>query len=124
MLNGGIAGHIMEGLKGGAMPEKVGQHRAQINVEVQFFGPFRQFSSQACLTITLPTTATVSDLMEILYAKYGVAFKNHIIEENTGQFWSLMAIALNGTIMSDVKALNVHLREGDKLLLLPPALGG
>jgi molybdopterin converting factor small subunit len=106
------------------MSDKADQHSEQINVEVQFWGPFRQFSSQASVTFNLSAGATVSNLMEILYEKYGVEFKNHIIEENTGQFWSLMAIALNGRIMSDVKALNVHLCEGDKLLLLPPALGG
>jgi molybdopterin converting factor small subunit len=106
------------------MPDKAGEHSEQIYVEVQFWGPFRQFSSQARMPFALPAGATVNDLMEMLYAKYGAAFKNLIIEENTGQFWSLMAIALNGRIMSDMKALNAHMHEGDKLLLLPPALGG
>lgn len=106
------------------MPDNADQLGAQIDVEVQFWGPFREFSAKASEFFTLPAGTTIGDLMDILYATFGPALKNLIIEETTGQFWSLMAIALNGRIISDVKALNIRLCNGDKLLLLPPALGG
>lgn len=95
-----------------------------INISVVFLGNYRLITGEAKVEIDLPAETTISDLLNILVNRYGDELRDHLIEPGTGKMWTLMALAINGEIISSSEKFSRCLQEGDEVVFLPPAFGG
>lgn len=95
-----------------------------ISISVIFLGNYRLITGEAKVEITLPVEATINDLLSTLVNRYGDELHDHLIEPGTGKMWTLMALAVNGEIISSSEKFSRRLQEGDEVVFLPPAFGG
>jgi molybdopterin converting factor small subunit len=55
-----------------------------IQVEVEFFGPVRDFTSERTVTVELEDGTSVADLLAALHARLGQPFSDAVLARETG----------------------------------------
>ena len=95
-----------------------------MKVKVIYHGLYREITGVREEIVTLKEGSTVKVLLDVLENKYGSDLTGQLINFETGQVWSLMALAVNGTIINSDKLYSKLLMNYDEIIFLPPALGG
>jgi len=89
-----------------------------MNVEVLFFGKFRELTSTRQEVIAVSEGAQLAALIEQLTEKYGNAFHYQV----THTEWR--HILINGRECRLLNGMETHLKEGDMVTFLSPIFGG
>lgn len=76
------------------------------------------------LEIDVPEGATVRTALETLVNRFGETLKKKLINPADTQPYPYFRLVLNGRDLHAEKRLETPLREGDTLLIIPPASGG
>jgi len=95
-----------------------------MRVKVVFHGSYREVTGFKEKYFQLPENANLLDLLKKLESLYGRELTGQLIDYKKNEIWSLMAIAVNGKILSNINKFNCPLNENDEIIFLPPALGG
>lgn len=95
-----------------------------MKVKLVFHGSYREITGVREKYLELNENSTINDLLQKLELIYGKELTSQLIDYESDKTWSLMAIAVNGVIMNDVKKFAMSLKESDEIIFLPPALGG
>ncbi|WP_309492951.1 ubiquitin-like small modifier protein 1 [Candidatus Hecatella orcuttiae] len=93
-----------------------------IKVNVKFFTTLREMVGKRNEEFTLPPTATVENLLEILCKTYGPSFAEYLFEG--GKLRSYLQILVDGKNVNLLEGLKTRLKNGTSLAILPPAGGG
>ena len=72
---------------------------------------------------TVPTGASIMDLLHTLAGKYSVFGKKAFAVEPKVTF-DYCAVIRNGTFIADLAALDTELKDGDTIKLIPGLYGG
>lgn len=73
--------------------------------------------------VELPEGSRISDLLELLVAKRGCALQERLFQEGK-ELRKDVYLFLNGRHIHFLNGLDTPLKDGDVLLLMPPAGGG
>ena len=73
--------------------------------------------------LEMPENSDVRDLLNHLENMFGEDFKNAIFDSQ-GNLNKGIVLMVNGINIMACKGFNMELREGDSLLIFPPAVGG
>lgn len=75
--------------------------------------------------IELSTPAqTVRQLVDVIAHKYGLAFKQALIDPQTQALRGAFRILVNGCNIESLNSLETKIGDGDKILFFPPISGG
>ena len=89
-----------------------------MNIEVLFFGQFREVTPVNRSTVVIKDGARLTDLIEHLSEEYGDAFR-HQVDNMQG-----LRILINGREYFLLGGMEAPLNDGDTVVLLPPIFGG
>ncbi len=81
-------------------------------VEVRLFGAFRQYSRDAAIAVTLPESATVTNLRE--------AFADALEDDNARALLKASAFATDEAVLDEDDSVPEH----GRISILPPVCGG
>jgi len=95
-----------------------------MRAKLVYHGSYREVTGTKQEYIELPEKANLLDLLKKLEILYGRELTGQLIDYEKNEIWSLMAIAVNGKILSDLNKFTYSLFENDEIIFLPPALGG
>ena len=96
-----------------------------MRIAILTFGVLREMVGESEATVELEEGATVGELIGILRGRTSNASRRNssgsdVESESDAGVWRSLAVAVNRTYAS----LDVVLREGDEVALLPPVSGG
>ncbi len=89
-----------------------------MNIEVLFFGQFRELTAVNRRTVTVKEGARLADMIENLSEEYGDAFRKQV-DNARG-----LRILINGREYMLLGGREAPLKDGDTVVLLPPIFGG
>ena len=95
-----------------------------IRIKVVFHGSYREVTGLKKRYFELPEKANLFELLKTLEEHYGREFTGQLIDYKKHEIWPLMAIAVNGNILSNINKFNCFLKENDEIIFLSPSLGG
>lgn len=81
-----------------------------MTVRALFFASYREVAGTAELSVVLPESARVADLVAVLRER--------------GGSWSRLPVAPSVAVNMEYATLAQPLREGDEVALIPPVAGG
>ncbi len=90
---------------------------------VEYTGQLRSAIGRAEETVELPSEVTVSALAEYLGSRCNEPARQHLLTAS-GHMQPSLLIAINGTAHPARQAATTLLRDGDRIVLLPPIAGG
>ena len=91
-----------------------------MKVYVQFFGKFREQLKPSYLWVTLPSGATIVDLIEELTKLTEVDIKNSIMNLDKEDVRNDVSILINGRSIAFLKRLKSKLGDMDKVFIRLP----
>ncbi len=91
-----------------------------MKVYVQFFGKFREQLKTSYLWVTLPSGATIVDLIEELTKLTEVDIKNSIMNLDKEDVRNDVSILINGRSIAFLKRLKSKLGDMDKVFIRLP----
>ncbi len=94
------------------------------NITVKVFGGLRDVFGVRQLEVGLEDNATLRDLLEILFQKFGDKVRVKIYDEETQQLKKFFNIFVNGHDIKFIKNLETFLNGGDAVAIFPPIAGG
>jgi len=94
-----------------------------MRVSVRLFTTLRELVGKRRVELQLPNGATVQTLLDRLSELYGHSFTSYIYDEE-GKLRNYLQLLLNGENIRNLGGLQTRLKEGDTLIILPPAGGG
>ena len=75
--------------------------------------------------VTLPQGATVGELLEELFDRYGPDFRREVFDDAAGRAHSYVFILVNGLALTQLReGLDTALDTGDVVILTRPISGG
>lgn len=74
--------------------------------------------------IELPHGSTVADFLTYLREKWGDELSTHLFDPDSGAVLPHVRIMVNGQTIQFLQGTETPLKEGDEVLILPPASGG
>ena len=89
-----------------------------MNVEILFFGQFRELTAVRQTTFVMSDGARLVDLIKHLGEEYGDAFRQEV--NNTRR----LQILINGQQHTFLGGIETPLKDGDTVVFLPPVFGG
>jgi MoaD family protein len=89
-----------------------------MNIEVLFFGQFRELTAVNRRTVTVEKRARLADLIQHLSEEYGDAFLQQV--DNVRG----LRILINGREYTLLGGREAPLKDGDTVVFLPPIFGG
>jgi len=90
-------------------------------IRVGLAGEIREIVGQKELEMEIEN-ATVLDLVESMAKKYGERFRSAVFDESGKRL--RMIVAKNNQEIEFLQGLDTPLKDGDKVMLLPPIAGG
>ncbi len=84
----------------------------------------RQAVGRRLTEIELPAGSTVEDFISCLKERWGGKLSPHFIDPESGTVVSYVRIMVNGQMIQFLEGMKTPLKEGDEVLLIPPASGG
>ncbi|MEM2896289.1 MAG: MoaD/ThiS family protein [Candidatus Bathyarchaeia archaeon] len=76
------------------------------------------------VTLELPSSSTINNLIEELSNRFERSFKEKIIDSKTGKLQQHVIILVNGREITFLKGLETVLNENDEVAFIPPFAGG
>jgi len=95
-----------------------------MEVKVSTILDLAQFLGSRELVVSLPDRATVSQVLEAVKELTGKDILTKIIVPKTGELKDFIRIFVDGRDIRFLEGLSTLVKEGDTILLLPPAGGG
>ena len=86
-------------------------------------GP-KQVIGQRLTEIDLPHGSTVEDFLTYLKERWGDKLSTHLFDPDSGTVLPYVRIMVNGQTIQFLEGMETPLKEGDEVLILPPASGG
>jgi sulfur-carrier protein len=74
--------------------------------------------------IELPGGSTVEDFIAYVTEKWGEKLSSQLLDPDSGAVLPYVRIMVNGQTIQYLQGVKTLLKEGDEVLLLPPASGG
>lgn len=93
-----------------------------MQVTVKAFATLRNIMDSKC-TEEIQENSTISDLLTTLMEKYP-GLSDEIFHDGTRELKDFVNILVNGRNISFLNGLDTRLRDGDLVVLFPPAGGG
>ncbi len=84
----------------------------------------KELVGQRLTEIELPPGATVEDFLAYMKERWGDRLSARLLDPNSGAVLPYMRIMVNGQTIDYLQGMQTPLKEGDEVLLLPPASGG
>lgn len=84
----------------------------------------KEVVGQRLTDIDLPDRSTVADLIAYLQTRWGEPLSVRLLDPASGAILPYVRLMVNGQTIQFLDGVDTLLREGDEVLLLPPASGG
>ncbi len=84
----------------------------------------KQIVGQRLTEIDLPQGSTVEDFLTYLGERWGNQLSSRLFDPDSGAILPYVRIMVNGQTIDYLAGMQTPLKEGDEVLLLPPASGG
>jgi len=94
-----------------------------LEVELRYYAMVRDAAGKSAETLSLHEGATVKDLIDRLVGLYGEQLRGYLYDDDGG----LLDILMFSVNEQDIRSLNGYdtvLRDGDRVLVMPPIGGG
>ncbi|MEM2914550.1 MAG: MoaD/ThiS family protein [Candidatus Freyarchaeota archaeon] len=95
-----------------------------MKIYVQFFGKFREQFKTSYLWVTLPSGATIVDLIEELEKSTGVDIKKLIMNPEKEFMRNDVSVLINGRSIAFLNGLRSKLNDMDKVIVSHLVAGG
>jgi len=96
-----------------------------VTLKLNFFPPFNELDKKAEKELKFDKEITLSELIDLLYKKYGDKFKSLVWENNKNkQFHRQLAIIINGRTYKHENYLQTVLKDQDDISFLYEFFGG
>ena len=79
---------------------------------------------QRLTEIELPPGSTVGDFLTYIKERWGDELANRLFDPDGGAVLPYVRIMVNGQTIEFLEGMETPLKEGDEVLILPPASGG
>lgn len=89
-------------------------------VKITFYGALVRITGEKTVKINC---STLRDAIDALTARYGVQFKNRILDEK-GKLRRFINIYINGKDIRFLNHIDTRLKDGDKVSVIPAVGGG
>lgn len=76
------------------------------------------------ITLEVKDGSNLKDLIDVLSEKYGKNFKESILQSGKDEVQPYIKILINGRDIEFLKGLLTELKDGDEVVIIPPAGGG
>jgi molybdopterin synthase sulfur carrier subunit len=84
----------------------------------------KQVVGQRLTEIDLPQGSTVADFLVLLRQKWGDELSTRLFDPGSGDVLPYVRVMVNGQTIQFLEGMETPLKEGDEVLILPPASGG
>ena len=84
----------------------------------------KQVIGQRLTEIDLPDGSTVEDFLAYVRERWGDKLSTHLFDPDNSAVLPYVRIMVNGQTIQFLEGMETPLREGDEVLILPPASGG
>jgi molybdopterin synthase sulfur carrier subunit len=84
----------------------------------------KQVIGQKITEIDLPAESTMEDFIAYIKNRWGDKLSALLFDPNDGTVFPHVRIMVNGQTIQFLQGMKTLLKEGDEILLLPPASGG
>ncbi len=84
----------------------------------------KEVVGQRLTEVDLPDGATVGDCLTYMKERWGEGLSGRLLGPEGGAVLPYVRIMVNGQAIQFLDGLGTVLREGDEVLILPPASGG
>lgn len=92
-------------------------------ITVEFLGPVKALTGKAKGEYQIGDSITVTDLLELLAASHGEAFRKEI-SRTTGEGSLFYQILINGSHIFSLEGMDTLIKRGDHVLFSIPLFGG
>ena len=92
-------------------------------ISVQVFASLREILGFSILEVEVPVRNVIG-LIDFLSTKYGLKFRERIIDSKTKELKKYHKILINGCDIEFLDKLDTRLKDGDDIVFFPPAGGG
>ena len=94
-----------------------------MEVELRYYAMVRDAAGKRSETLALPDGATVMDLINHLIALYGDRFRGYVYDGD-GRPLGYLMFSVNDADIRSLNGFDTFLRDGDRVLVMPPIGGG
>jgi molybdopterin synthase sulfur carrier subunit len=84
----------------------------------------REVVGQRLTEIDLPQGSTVEDFLVYMKEGFGDKLSGRLFDPDSGAILPYVRIMVNGQTIQFLEGMQTPLKEGDEILILPPASGG
>jgi molybdopterin synthase sulfur carrier subunit len=96
-----------------------------LKVKVEYLGHVRNIiASNREEEVEMKEEASVADLLNVLFEKYGEPFKKAVYEPKGKDVKTNYIITVNGYLLNQLNGIQTKLKQGDDVILLPVVSGG
>jgi len=79
---------------------------------------------QRLTEIELPDGSTMEDFLTYVRERWGVELATHLFHPDSVEVLPYVRVMVNGQSINFLEGMNTPLKDGDEILILPPASGG
>lgn len=94
-----------------------------MEVELRYYAMVRDAAGKRAETLSLPEGATVMDLIDRLVGLYGEQLRGYLFDED-GALRDYLIFSVNEQDIRSLDGYETVLRDGDRVLVMPPIGGG
>ena len=84
----------------------------------------KEVTGQRLTEIDLPRGSTVEDFLTYMKERWGDRLSAQLFDPDSGAVLAYVRIMVNGQTIQHLEGMETPLKEGDEVLILPPASGG
>lgn len=95
-----------------------------MKITLQAILGIKQAIGHRTLEIELPQDSTIGDFLCYLKERWGDKLYPHLFMPEDDSLNPLVRVMVNGQIIQYLQGKNTRLKDGDEILILPPASGG
>jgi molybdopterin synthase sulfur carrier subunit len=96
-----------------------------LKVKVEYLGHVRNIiGSSREEEVEIEEHASVADLLNVLFEKYGEPFRKAVYEPKGKDVKTNYIITVNGYLLNQLNGIQTKLKQGDHVILLPVVSGG
>jgi molybdopterin synthase sulfur carrier subunit len=90
-------------------------------IEIKFLTRFLEITGER--NTQIDDVNNISDLVDVLYQKYGKEFKDLLMDAH-GNLRDYLKIMINGEDIRDIEGLDTPLKDGDQIVMFQTIAGG
>ncbi len=92
-----------------------------MSIKVIFFGPLERWAGKREFLIN---GTSIREVFEKLGSELNKSLINHLAQQDTGEIKSHFHVLLNGIDTDSKECLNITVKDGDVITIVPPIGGG